>query len=391
MDFQFSEEQERFRQEVRDFLDREMPPDWMAVEFNPEQELETEEDWAFCRSLRRKMAEKGWLSLWWPKEYGGQGRSRIDYIILREEIFYRGAVGFDGLACIMLAPVLLAYGTEEQKRKHLAPIARGEVQWCQGFSEPNAGSDLASVTMRAREDGDYFVVDGQKCWTSMGERADWGFFLVRTDPAATKHRGMSFLMVDMKTPGITINPVYSVIGIRHWNEVFFDGVRVPEENLVGGKNQGWYVATSVLNSERVGIEQYAISRRALDRLLQYVRQNESLAENPVIRQKLAALATEVEVCRLFCYHTAWMQDRGLDPVYEASMGKSFADDVMVHIADAGLEILGLYGQLGRGSKWAPLDGTIEATYLTYPPWTIGSGSQEIQKNIIATLGLQLPR
>jgi len=391
MDFQFSEEQERFRQEVQDFLDKEIPPDWMVVEFNPEQELETDEDWVFGLSVRRKMAKKGWLSLWWPREYGGQERSRIDFTILREEIFCRGAVGFDGLAGIMLAPVLLAYGTEEQKRKHLPPIARGEVQWCQGFSEPNAGSDLASVTMRAREDEGYFVVDGQKCWTSMGHRADWGFFLVRTDPNVAKHRGMGFFMVDMKTPGITINPVYSVIGIRHWNEVFFEGVRVPEGNLVGGKNQGWYVATSVLNSERVGIEQYAISRRALDRLLQYVRQNESLAKNPVIRQKLATLATEVEVCRLFCYHTAWMQDKGLDPVYEASMGKSFADDVMVHIADAGLEILGLYGQLGRGSKWAPLDGTIAATYLTYPPWTIGSGSQEIQKNIIATLGLQLPR
>jgi alkylation response protein AidB-like acyl-CoA dehydrogenase len=391
MDFQFSEDQVRFRQEVRDFLGKEMPPDWMAVEFNPEQELETKEDWAFCRSLRRKMAEKGWLSLWWPKEYGGQGRSRIDYIILREEIFYRGAVGFDGLACIMLAPVLLAYGTEEQKRKHLTPIARGEVQWCQGFSEPNAGSDLASVTMRAREDGDYFVVDGQKCWTAMGQYADWGFFLVRTDPNAAKHRGLSFLLVDMKTLGISMNPVYNLLGHPHWNEVFFDGVRVPKENLVGGKNQGWYVATNVLNSERVSIEQYAICRRALDRLLQYVKQKEPLAENPVIRHKLAALATEAEVCRLFCYHTAWMQDKGLNPIHEASMGKSFADDVMVHIADAGLQILGLYGQLGRGSKWAPLAGTIEATYLTYPPWTIGSGSQEIQKNIIAIIGLRLPR
>jgi len=391
MDFQFSEEQEKFRQEVRDFLEKEIPPDWMAVEFNPELELKTDEDWAFCLSVRRKMAEKGWLSLWWPREYGGQERSRIDYIIFREEIFYRGAVGFDGLACIMLAPVLLAYGTEEQKRKHLTPIARGEVQWCQGFSEPNAGSDLASVTMRAREDGDYFVVDGQKCWTAMGHHADWGFFLVRTDPEAAKHRGLSFLLVDMKTPGITINPVNNLLGHRHWNEVFFDGVRVPKEHLVGGKNQGWRVATSILNSERVSIEQYAVCRRALDRLLQYVKQKESLAENPVIRHKLAVLATEVEVCRLFCYHTAWMQDRGLNPIHEASMGKSFADDLMVHSAVAGLEILGLYGQLGRGSKWAPLDGTIEATYLTYPPWTVGSGSQEIQKNIIATLGLQLPR
>jgi alkylation response protein AidB-like acyl-CoA dehydrogenase len=391
MEFQFSESQERFRQEVQDFLGKEIPPDWMTVEFNSEQELETEEDWAFCLSLRLKMAEKGWLSLWWPKEYGGQERSRIDYTILREEIFHRGAVGFDGLACIMVAPVLLSYGTEEQKRKHLIPIARGQVQWCQGFSEPNAGSDLASVTMRAREDGDYFILDGQKSWTSMGHRADWGFFLVRTDPNVTKHRGLSFLLVDMKTPGITVKPVYNLLGYPHWTDVFFDGVLVPGENLIGGKNQGWYVATSVLNSERVGIEQYAICARALDRLIQYVSLQESLAKNSIIRHKLATLAIETEVCRLFCYHTAWLQDKGLNPVHEASMGKSFADDVMGHIADTGVQILGLYGQLGRGSKWAPLGGNIGATYLSYPPWSIGSGSHEIQKNIIATLGLRLPR
>jgi alkylation response protein AidB-like acyl-CoA dehydrogenase len=391
MDFQFSEEQERFRQEVRDFLDRELPPDWAVTELIPEHDLDTEEGWAFCLSLQRKMAEKGWLSLCWPKEYGGQERSRIEYAILREEIYYRGAPGFDGIGAMMLAPVLLAYGTEEQKRKHLPPIAGGEVKWCQGFSEPDAGSDLASVNTRAVEDGDYFIIDGQKCWTTMGHRANWGFFLVRTDPNAAKHRGLSFLLVDMKTPGITINPVYSPLGHRHWNEIFFDGVRVPKENLLGEKNRGWYVATAILNNERLSIEHYAICKRALDRLIQYVGQKEALANNPVIRYKLATLATEVELCRLFCYRAVWMQDKGLNPIHEASMGKSFADDVKVHIADAGLEILGLYGQLGPGSKWAPLGGTIEATYLSYPPWTISSGSQEIQKNIIATVGLGLPR
>jgi len=391
MDFQFSEEQERFRQEVRDFLDKELPSDWMVAEFVPEADLETEEDWAFCLSLQRKMAEKGWLSLWWPKEYGGLGRSRIEYTILREELVYRGAPGFDVPGAMMLAPVLLAYGTEEQKRNHLLPIARGEVKWCQGFSEPNAGSDLAAITTRAIEDGDYFVIDGQKCWTTMAHRADWGFFLVRTDPSAVKHRGLSFLLVDMKTPGITINPVYSLLGHHHWNEVFFDGVRVPKENLIGEKNKGWYVATTVLNHERLGIEQYAVCKRALDRLIYYVRQKEPLAKNPIIRHMLAALAIEAEICRLFCYQAAWMQDKGLNPICEACMGKSFGNDVMMHIADAGLQILGLYGQLGLGSKWAPFGGTIEATYLSYPPWTIGSGSQEIQKNIIATVGLGLPR
>jgi alkylation response protein AidB-like acyl-CoA dehydrogenase len=391
MDFQFSEAQEKFRQEVREFLEEETPADWTAVEFIAMQELETDEQWAFCVSVRRKMAARGWLSLWWPRRYGGRESSRIDYTILREEVFYRGAVGFDGIGCILLAPVMLVYGTEEQKQEHLSRIARGQVQWCQGFSEPNAGSDLASLTMRAREDGDYFVLDGQKCWTSMSYRADWGFFLVRTDPDAAKHRGLSLFVVDMKTPGITLRPVYNLAGKRHWDEVFFDGVRVPAKNLVGGKNQGWRVATSVLNSERVGIEQHAICRRALDRLLRYVRQNEALAKDPVVRQRLADLATEVEVCRLFCYRTAWMQDRGLEPVHEASVGKAFADDLLVHIANASVDILGLYGQLERGSKWAPLGGAIAATFLTYPPWTVGSGSQEVQKNIIATVGLQLPR
>jgi len=391
MDFQFSEEQERLRQEIHDFLDRELPPDWVAVEPFAQQELGSDEEWASYCSLRRKMGEKGWHSLWWPKEYGGLERSRVEYAIFREEICYRGAPGFDGFGSLMLAPVLLTYGTEEQKRKYLPPIASGEVQWCQGFSEPDAGSDLASARMRAVEDGDYFILDGQKCWTSMGHRADWGFFLVRTDPDAAKHKGLSFLLVDMKSPGITLNPVYNLLGHRYWNEVFFEGVRVPKGNLMGEKNQGWYVATTVLNNERVGIENCAVCKRAFDRLVQYVRQHEALARDPIVRQKLAALATEVEVSRLFCYRTAWMQDEGLDPVREASVGKVVSNDLLVHVAEAGLQILGLYGQLGEGSKWAPLDGAIGQTYLSYPPWTLAAGSPEIQKNVIATMGLGLPR
>jgi alkylation response protein AidB-like acyl-CoA dehydrogenase len=391
MRFQFSEEQERFRQEVRDFFDRELPANWTVGEWLPEESLETEDDWALFSSLRRKMAEKGWLSMWWPKEYGGQERSRVEFAILREEIFYRGVPGFDGFGSMMLAPLLLTYGTEEQKRKHLPRIARAEVRWCQGFSEPNAGSDLASLTTRAVEDGDYFVINGQKCWTSVGHRADWVFLLVRTDPTVPKHKGLSFLLVDLKTPGITMNPVYNLLGHRHWNEVFFDGVSVPKENLVGEKNQGWYVAAALLNIERSAIETCAGLRRALDRLLSYVKERDTLASNPVIRQKLAALATKVEVCRLLCYRTVWLEDKGLNPAYESSMGKAFAADLIPEVADAGLQVLGLYGQLGRGSKWAPLNGAVEQVYLAYPPWALAGGSPEAQKNIIATMGLGLPR
>lgn len=391
MDFQFSEEEERLREEVSRFFDAELPPNWTAVEFAPEAELESDEEWAFRMSLRRKMAERGWLSLPWPKRYGGQERSQVEFSIVREEIYIRGAPGFDSIGSCMLAPVLLAYGTEEQKAKHLPPVAKGEVQWCQGFSEPDAGSDLASLTTRAVEDGDYFVLDGQKCWTTLGYRADWGFFLVRTDPTAVRHRGLSFLLVDMKTPGITLNPVYDLLGHRHWNEVFLEGVRVPKENLVGEKNQGWRVATTLLNYERSNIEIGAAGRRGFLRLLHYVRERGALAKNPIIRQKIASLAAEVEVGRMLCYHVAWLQDRGLDPAYEASMSKVFANNLLLHVADASLLVSGVYGQLSNGSKWAPLDGAVAQIYLAYQPWTLASGSPEIQKKVIATLGLGLPK
>lgn len=372
-------------------MDEVLPGDWMIAESLPEQELESEEYWSFCLSVRRKMAEKGWLSLWWPKEYGGQERSMIEFTILREEIFYRAAPGFDNPGVVMLPSALLTYGTEEQKRKHLTSIARGEVQWCQGFSEPNAGSDLASLTMSAIEDEDYFIVDGQKCWTTMGHRADWGFFLVRTDAGAARHKGLSLLLVDMKTPGISMNPVYNLLGHHHWSEVFFDQFRVPRSNLLGEKNHGWSVATTILNNERVVIEACAMCKRALDWMIRYVKETGTLAKNPIVRHKLATLATKVEVSRLLCYRTAWLQDKGLNPVHEASMGKVFANDLLVHVADAGLQVLGLYGHLAEDSKWAPLSGVLERIYLAYPPWTIAGGSPEIQKSIIATIGLRLPK
>jgi alkylation response protein AidB-like acyl-CoA dehydrogenase len=185
--------------------------------------------------------------------------------------------------------------------------------------------------------------------------------------------------------------VYDLLGYHRWNEVFFEGVRVPKENLVGDKNQGWYVAATLLNYERGGIELCAVGRRGFLRLLEYVRERDTLARNPLIRQKLAVLATEVEICRLFCYHTAWLQDRGLDPAYEASLGKAFANDLLLHVADASSQVSGLYGQLGKGSKWAPLDEAVAQIYLTYHPWTLAGGSPEVQKNIIAIMGLGLPK
>jgi len=391
MNYQFSKEQQQFRQEVKGFLERELPPDWMIGQLHADEELESDEEWAFSLSLRRKMAEKGWLSWWWPKEYGGQGRSRTEYTILREEIGYYGAPGFDNIGLAMVAPTLIFHGTEEQKRKHLLPLARGETTWCEGFSEPNAGSDLASLTTRAVEDGDDFVVDGQKAWTTAGHHADWGIFLFRTDPNAPKHRGISMFLVDLKTPGISRTPVHNLLGFPGWCDIFFDEVKVPRENMVGNQNQGWYVATTTLNNERTGITWVGACRRSLDRLIKYVKEKEPLTNNPIVRHKLASLAIEIELCRLVCYQIAWLQDRGITPVHEASMAKNFANDMSLHVAEAGIQILGLYGQLGRDSKWAPFAGAVQRTFLSFPSWTLATGSPEIQKNIIATMGLGLPR
>lgn len=391
MNFRFSEELERFQQEVRDFCVSELPSDWLVGELFADESLETEEDWALYRSIKRKLGEKGWLSIAWPREYGGQG-SRMKSVILEEQIHYYGLPGYDNsLTCGIVAPTLLLYCTEEQKRKHLPPIARGETAWCEGFSEPDAGSDLASLTTRAIEKGDYFIVDGQKTWTSLGLIADWGIFLFRTDPHVPKHRGISMFLVELTSPGITRNPLKNRVGRACWCETFFDGVQIPKENLVGKKNQGWQVAMSTLNNERSGMQWLAASRRCLDRTIKYVKETGSLAKNPTIRHKLASLAIDAEVARLLCYHVEWLREQGATPIHEASMAKEYTADLSVRVAEVSLHILGLYGQLRRGSKYVPLKGSIPESFLDYASWWVSAGSPEILRNIIATRGLGLPR
>jgi len=397
MDFHFTEEQETFRQEIRNFLAGELPPDWME---RGVLDLESAESDAFFRSMALKLGKKGWLSLTWPKEYGGQERTQIEQLILSEEMAYHGgneAPGVNIMGCKMLAPTLLLYGTEEQKRRHLPGIAKGEVMWCEGFSEPGAGSDLASLQLRAVEEEDCYVINGQKTYISFAHRADWCFFLARTDPEAMpKHRGISFFLVDHRnTPGITISPLINLADIHSFNEVFFDDVRVPKENMVGEKNRGWFVALAVLSFERSGIERPAWGRRLFEQLVQYAKETERdgvpLARYPLIRQKLAELAIEIEISRLFCYRVAWLQSQGLTLNYEASVSRVFGAELVQRITNTGLQIMGLYGQLGPSSRWAPLAGLMEREYLHGLALTIAAGTSEVQRNIIAIRGLSLPR
>lgn len=393
MDLRFTKEEEAFRQDIRDFLKQELPASWEGIEL-----LATEEGWAFYRSFVRKMGAKGWLNMHWPKEYGGMAATPMQQLIFTEEMAYYGAP-----AQIDLGPwvgsTIIVHGSDEQKKKYLPGIAIGEVEWCIGYSEPGAGSDLAAVQTQAVEDGDEYVINGQKIFTSLAHRADYCWLAARTDPDVPKHKGISMLVVEMSTPGITVRPLIDMAGYHTFNEVFFDAVRVPRENMVGGKNQGWYLLLTELDIERTsfggGVNISARSRRILEELVQCTnetKQNgEVLSKDPLIRQKLAERAVEIEVSRLLAYRLSWMLSQGIIANYEASVSKLIGSEVAQRLANTGMQILGLYGQLEPRSKWVRLRGRIEQLYLWTVAETIGAGTSEIQRNIIAMRGLGLPR
>ena len=392
MEFRFNTEEEAFRVELREWLSRELPENWTG---GGEDYGEGEEEWQFTLEMRKKLAAKGWLTMAWPEEYGGQGASHMMQLIFSEEMAYHRAPGRDAFATRMMAPTLMIHGSDDLKREYLPPVARGEVQWCQGYSEPESGSDLASLQTRAVEDGDDFVINGTKVWTSGAHRADHIMVLTRTDPDAPKHRGISFLLADMHSPGIEVRPIINMANQHSFNMVTFDNVRVPRKNLVGEQNRGWYVGATLLDFERSGVDYSAGSKRALEELVEFARENtrngRPLVDDAVVRNRLADLAIEVEVSRLISYNVAWMQSQGLVPNKEASMGKVFGTELQQHVARSGLELLGLYGQLEPGSKYAPLTGRIEQAYLRTISSTLAAGTSEIQRNIIASRGLGLPR
>ena len=388
MNFKFSESEEAFREELKSWLNTELAA-------RPGSNSNPDSEWAFNLEMRRKLAEKGWLTMAWPEEYGGQSASHMMQVIFAEEMSYNNAPGRDVFGTKMMAPTLMIHGTEDQKQQFLPPVSRGDVQWCQGYSEPESGSDLASLQTRAIEDGDDFVVNGTKVWTSGAHRADHIMVLTRTDPDAPKHRGISFLLCDMNTPGITVNPIINMAGDHSFNMVTFEDVRIPKKNLVGEQNRGWYVGATLLDFERSGVDYSAGAKRTLEELVEFAKTNSKngvlLANDPVTRNRLSDLAIEVEVSKLISYNIAWMQGQGLVPNKEASMGKVLGTELQQHVSETGMHMLGMHGQLEPGSKHAPLEGKVEHMYLTDVSQTIQAGTSEIQRNIIATRGHGLPR
>jgi alkylation response protein AidB-like acyl-CoA dehydrogenase len=392
MDFTWSAEEEAFRQEIRAFLQAELPEGWGVTQFwDPDDDAQ----FALAYEFTKKLGQRNWLAVSWPQEYGGLAWPFWKQFIFNEELALYDAPVVGRNATRFLGPTIFRYGTEEQKQQHIPGILSGETVWCQGYSEPNAGSDLASLQTRAVQDGDEFVINGQKIWTSMAQHSHWLFMLARTDPDVPKHKGISYFLVPMQTPGITVRPLIDMSNGHHFNEVYFENVRVPRTGLLGELNRGWYMATTTLSFERSGIEGPAAAGRYVHRLTQYARETKRhgkpMAQDPLIRQRLGQLATEVEVARALAWRIASVQSKGDIPGPEAPALKVFASELFQRIAQTGMHMLGLYGQLEPGSKWAPLAGALERLYLVSVSRTIAAGTSEIQRNIIAERGLGLPR
>ncbi|MFB3168545.1 acyl-CoA dehydrogenase family protein [Neobacillus sp. 179-C4.2 HS] len=390
MQFHLTPEQLAWQQEVRNFLKEVVTPELLK-------EVEEHEDKAagpLEREYYKRIAEKGWKAMNWSKEYGGLERTAVEQFIFNEEFMYAKAPYPLGGEVSITAPSIMKYGTEENKKIWLPKIMEGEVTTALSYSEPNAGTDLASLQTSAVQDGDEWVINGQKTWNTIGHRVSHQWAAVRTDPSAPKHKGISIIIIPNDAPGVTLVKQHTW-GNHTTNEVFFDNVRVPKENLIGNVNQGWMILTGALDHERIVMGSSGQIRRIFDDLVKHCRHTvvdgELLINRPDVRSKLAELYTDLEVARLFGFRGASMIDQGKDCSSEASMMKVYATELRTKIADFGMQIVGMYGQLNKHDELAPLLGALEHQYRLAPFHRFGGGTNEVQRNIVAQRGLRLPR
>jgi alkylation response protein AidB-like acyl-CoA dehydrogenase len=393
VDLAYSKEDETFRKEVRTWLKNNLPKKDKTISDLPPHDPERVRR---GKEWQHKLYDAGYVAMSWPKEYGGQDADVMRQTIVNEELVLArapGLVGASGLT--MLGPTLIQYGTEEQKRRYLPKLLTAEEIWCQGYSEPGSGSDLASLRTRAELVGDEFIVNGQKVWTSNAQFSDWMFCLVRTDPEAPKHRGISYILIDMKTPGITVRPLAQMTGDAGFNEVFFEDVPVPRVNLVGELNQGWMVANATLFHERNMLGSTTRTQLMMQNLIRLARSRQRYgkpaAEDPVIRQKLADLLTRVEAMKYHSYRQLTDTIKGRSPGIGAMVNKLVGTELNHDICALALEILNSYAPLNRGSAHVIDHGTWPYEFMFTLGLVIGGGTSQIQKNIISERGLGMPK
>jgi alkylation response protein AidB-like acyl-CoA dehydrogenase len=395
MDFADSPEQATFRQEVEAFFDEHFPEELVAdPNVDPRTEGRRPDGGEALKKWRAALVSKGWIAPAWPKEYGGADLSPMEQFILNETVAKRGA---PMVRVPDVGSTIMVHGSAEQKKEFLPPMVKGETVWCQGYSEPGSGSDLASLQTRAVRDGDDFIINGQKIWTSGAQHANWIFALVRTDPEAPKHRGITYLLAPMDTPGLSIRPLVQMNDARGFNETFFEDVRVPVKNAVGEINRGWYVGATHLDFERSSIGMSVGHTRTLNELSDFVKETPQsrLGQKDAPRLDLVDRYVEAQIATLFSQRVISMQARGLIPNYEASMAKAYSTEFSQRIARTASRMLGLYGTVrgdeANDGKNAPMGGRWATMYLSTVSATIAGGTSEIQRNVIATRGLGLPR
>jgi alkylation response protein AidB-like acyl-CoA dehydrogenase len=396
MDLTFTNEQEDFRQEVRDFLEEEIEAGTFSTHCG---ELVGK----VSQEFSRKMAQRGWIGFTWPKQYGGQGRSYVDKIILMEELFtVQAPIGYHFLADRQVGPALMKFGTDWQRQFFLPRIVRAEdgMNFCLLFSEPNAGSDLAAVSTKAVREGDYYIINGQKIWTTGGHLADYGWLLAKTSFASSavpRHLTCSEFVLDMKTPGVTVRPIINMAGVHSFNEVFFDDVKIHEKYLVGQENDGFKQIMAQVDYERAGIERlmqnYPVYERLKKHVMEMEREGREAEHYAWVRDKMAQLEIEFSVGRLLCYYTAWLVDQGKQVSSQAALTKTFCTLYEQRVNDLATRILGPISQIRRTDQWCPspfIEDLVES-YLWAPSYTLQGGSVEILKNIVALRGLGRPR
>ncbi len=395
MDFTFTPGEEQFRLELRRWLEEHLPPGWGTPGC---QYPKTYEEWVrLRRQWDRTLYAGGYAGLSWPREYGGRGATLVEQVIYYEEVARaRAPEELGRTAKLLLGPTIIHHGTEAQKKRFLPRILSGDDIWCQGFSEPNAGSDLAGLSTRAVRDGDELVVNGQKVWTSNATASDWIFMLVRTDPNAPKRQGITFLLVDMRTPGITVRPIIQMTGSAEFCETFFDNVRVPLGNVIGKVNEGWHVTTTALSHERgtMAFHRHAMMRLEFDELVEMARGlrrgGRPVTEDPLIRQRLAQCHAELELLRWTLYRNLTRQLQGEPAGSEGSIVKLYWSELYQRINELALDILGPLSQIADGPL-AEEGGRWQFRFLKSRGDTIHSGTNQIQRNIIGERLLGLPR
>jgi alkylation response protein AidB-like acyl-CoA dehydrogenase len=393
MDLSLSPEHEAFRSRVRAWLKANVPRREVG---EPSREHGDPARVRWLKDWQRTLYDAGYVAMGWPTEYGGRGLGIMEQTIVNQELVAARAPQLIGMMGVqMVGPTLIQFGTEEQKARHLPKILTAEEIWCQGYSEPGAGSDLASLKTRAELVGDEFIVNGQKVWTSNAQIADWMFCLVRTDPSAPKHRGISYILIDMKTPGITVRPLVQMTGDAGFNEVFFEDVRVPRKNLVGELNQGWQVANATLAHERNMLGSTTRTQQMFNGLLRiaqtHQRYGRPAGQDPVVRQKLAALMIRVEAMKYHSLRQLTDALKGRKPGIGASVNKLVSTELNHDIAALALELLGNYGPLARTASRVADRGIWPYEFMFTLGLIIGGGTSQIQKNIISERGLGMPR